>query len=197
MNLDVQVLEWRKKLLQDASDTSFGWAGILFFVPGVNLIATPILIAKGVKKDEQLVAVKEEVDLVYRAVQVVELSLVPSIDEFINSLVKICGFFNDLANELSILAGNHQENARITHYKKIKAKADEIVKACRYYMCKIPDCETNLRAIPNKHDKNYVQEWLLRKRINTEIDNNDEVTLAYWGIKLFASDEKLINLIAN
>lgn len=195
MDLETQWLEWRQQSLVDASEKNFGWAGILFFVPGVNLIATPILIAKGIKKDEEAIAAAEEVSLVYKAVQVIESSLVPSIDEFIKSLAAICGFFNILANELTILAENHhQENTRRTHYKKIKAKADEIVKACRYYMSQIPDCETNLRAIPDKYDKNYVQEWLSRKRVSTETSNN-ELPLAVLGRKLFASDKSLINLI--
>ncbi|CAG8495719.1 6736_t:CDS:1, partial [Acaulospora morrowiae] len=74
----------------------------------------------------------------------------------------------------------------------IRSKTSDIVNACRYYMSQIPDCETNLRAIPEKHDINYVQKWFSRSKI--EIGNK---TLSFdaWARELFLSNKRLITLV--
>jgi hypothetical protein len=59
-------------------------------------------------------------------------------------------------------------------------------------MSKIPEFETNLMAIPNNHDKNYVQEWLSKKQ--AEI-NGKQISFIEWGKTLFGSDNNIANLL--
>ncbi|RIA96559.1 hypothetical protein C1645_754584 [Glomus cerebriforme] len=192
LKLEAEEFEKRKEALLNSANQKYAWAIGLSLVPGVNLIATPILLCEGNKDIAKSIAASEEKLLAVAAIDAIRDPLCNSIDNFVKSLSKISGFFQLLTDELIFLAQNHKENPKKMHYNRIKKKSLHIVEACRQYSFRIPDSETNLRAIPETFDNNYVQEWLSRRE--AEIDN-EKLSFIKWGEKLLKSNKKLMNLI--
>ncbi|CAG8489131.1 12494_t:CDS:2 [Acaulospora colombiana] len=193
LELEVNEFEKRKKEFLKASGTKYAWAVCLILVPVVNLIATPLLISGGDKDVVRAVAASEEKLLTVAAIEAIRDPLSYSIENFVKSITKIAGFFQLLTDELTMLAQDHQEKPKKMHYERVKRKASPIIEACRLYSLRAPDSETNLQAIPENFDKNYVQEWLSKRETNID---NETLSFFKWGKRLFTSNKKLVDMLA-
>jgi hypothetical protein len=63
--------------------------------------------------------------------------------------------FSASDDELKITVIVNNDNSK-ENYNKIRNNTSIINMACRTYLSKIPDVETNLEAIQDDYDKNYV-----------------------------------------
>jgi len=90
-----------------------------------------------------------------------------------------------------MLSKDHKNDPKKMHYLRIKAKAKTIVSSCNSFISTIPDCKTNLDTIPDKYDRNYVQEWLSKK----QVEGQEDKSLSSWGMELFESDNDMIAIL--
>ena len=87
---------------------------------------------------------------------------------------------------------NFKDKRIEVHFKVIKKRSTSLASACRFFMSKIPEFETNLMVIPNNHNQNYVQEWLSKKQIDI---NGKKKTFIELGKEWFGSNNAVANLL--
>ncbi|CAG8634005.1 2512_t:CDS:1 [Paraglomus occultum] len=191
LDLETKALNEKEQRLRNKVETDYAWALRLLFVPVVGAKAREILSKKRDSVIQEANAAASERDIAAAASSVIKGPLLEAINSFIDRITKIAEFFQVLTNELVMLANNQQENPRKMHYIRVRAKAEIIIDACRLYMSRIPDSETNLRAIPDNYDKNYVQQWLSTEHVEV---NGTPTSFLTWGQLLFGKNNKLKHL---
>ena len=153
---ETKIYEQKKKELIKSSDVRLKWAIGLALVPVVNVIAGPILYIKSNKDIISATAESEEKLLTVAAAEAIKGPLIMSITNLVSAFNYISGLFIALADELTKL---EDDESIAMHYKIVENKRAVIVEACDTFFSKVPDAETNLQAIPDDYDKNYVEEW--------------------------------------
>lgn len=158
---ETKVYEQKKKELIKSSNVRLKWAIGLALVPVVNVIAGPILYIKSNKDLVSAIAESEEKLLTVAAAEAIKGPLIMSITNLVSAFNYISGLFIALADELTKLGDDKLGDDELIamHYKIVENKRAVIVEACDTYFSKVPDAETNLQAIPDDYDKNYVEEW--------------------------------------
>jgi hypothetical protein len=138
------------------------WKIGLAFVPGVNLIACPLLYKsqskdmkrasehEGKSKDQQVAA------------DVVEEHLIPSLSSFIEGLKGAAGFFQIREEELKSLHGKKgMESFQREHYKLIRSNFDKMHRSFVRFYDVLPDIRTDVRALEDGDtQQNHIDEWL-------------------------------------
>ncbi|RHZ81630.1 hypothetical protein Glove_117g118 [Diversispora epigaea] len=188
LGLEANEFEESKNALLKSAKIKYCFAIGLFWLP----YAPRLFISDARKDTTKAIAASEEKLLAVAAIDAIKNSLSISIANFVKSISKIAGFFKVLTSELTMLAEDHQDAPKKMHYQRIRKKALPIVNYCRRYLSEIPESEAELLAIPENFDKNYVQEWLSKRE--AEIDN-EMITFANWGKRLFTYNKKLYRLI--
>jgi hypothetical protein len=116
----------------------------------------------------------------------------------ITTIGGITQFFGVLHQELKAFSEKHEkfkDKPIEVRFKVIKKRATLLTlfaSACRFFMSKIPEFETNLMAIPNNYNQNYVQEWLSKKQIDI---NGKKKTFIELGKEWFGSNNAVANLL--
>lgn len=155
-----------------------GWAFALAFVPGVNVIATPLLNAAAADDLAQSVAKHEQRQIVLAATKVVSTSLIPAIKHFIEGLQIIAGFFNIMRNELK--GFEKMESKKKMHYITLKKKSAEVKSGCRAFHAVLPSVKSDFAAIPSKGtDTNYVDRWLAKQKKTIEETCKQKLSLTF------------------
>ncbi|CAG8733997.1 12611_t:CDS:1, partial [Acaulospora morrowiae] len=168
---DAQFYEDQAKRLRMRANSKYSWAIGLALIPGVNLAAKPFLIDSADNDLIRSIASNEESKLAASAACIIKEVFSTSTENFTENLKTIAGFFIALKQELSILAESSSETYKESHYTEFKDAAKTIIHRCRSYTAIIPSCTTDLRAISDNSDKNYVEEW-----VSAKITENDKST---------------------
>ncbi|CAG8521576.1 7398_t:CDS:1 [Acaulospora morrowiae] len=147
---------------------------------------------KALKELCNKIAKNEEAKLAEAAARSID-ELDQSIEKFIRSVIGIKDFFNILKNDLSTLVSNPDDEQIKMHYDKCKNHANVIINNCISYISIIPYCETDLQAIPDEFDKNYVEKWFEEK--NIEI-NGQQIPLSEWGKELFVANNSASRMLS-
>jgi len=163
--------ERKKKELMNSANVKLKWAIGLALIPVINVIVGPIVYMDSRKSIINAIAESEEELLTVAAAEAIKGPLITSITTLISTFNNIAGFFNVLIIELTTICESlnriHDDNEKEllydVHYKTMKNKCMKIKEACSYYFSKTPDSMANLMAIPDDYDKNYVEEWLLKR----------------------------------
>jgi hypothetical protein len=159
VNLQAQYDKEISKLRKRAN-TNFGWAVGLSFIPIVGMIASPILFKAGCSDISEAVAKGGQQNIMYAASKSVSNTLMPALENFIEGLDRIAGFFNIMHNELRSFDDRLEDRKRL-HYMMLRSKAREIKAGCRAFHGAIPSVRTDFQAIPTEGtDENYVDRWL-------------------------------------
>ncbi|XP_033121896.1 uncharacterized protein LOC117120910 [Anneissia japonica] len=161
-------LEKKKRELEESAQTKSIWAAALFFVPVVNVVATPLLCKSA---DDDLVnSVAKNAQCVVNnaAVVVISEAMIPALAEFIGGLESIAGFFKVVEEELTTFHNRGEmamEDAKKQHYLLMKNEAKEIRQGCREFFAMIPGITTDFECIPQSgNDENYVDRWLKKQQ---------------------------------
>lgn len=158
------VYEKKKREFEDRAATKRGWAIGLAFIPGVNLIACPLLKASADSDAVEAVAKGAESKIQEAASLVVSKTLIPALKSFIDGLHKAAGFFSIVENELKTFEGKaHKglESPKTLHYTMMKKEAKEMKLICQAFFAVLPAVRTDFEAIPTEGtDQNYVDRWL-------------------------------------
>ena len=153
-----------------SSDSKQKWAIALAFVPVVNIVATPLLFNAAKKDLEESVAHQKNSGIEFAAAKVVSEVLVPALQNFIDALNQIAGFF-EVVHEAHIAfqrrgeAVSALESPKILHYKMMRSKAGEIKGHCNKFFAVLPAIRADFEAIPREGtDQNYVDRWLEKQK---------------------------------
>ncbi|XP_078366365.1 uncharacterized protein LOC144650541 [Oculina patagonica] len=168
---DLQMeFEKKKKQLEDSAETKRAWAFGLLFVPGVNVIAYPMLTASSNSDLVAAVAKGAESKIQEAASLTVSKSLIPALEAFIGGITKAAGFFSIMENELKKFEGNAYKGQqhsplKFAFYKVMKNEAKNISSICQAFYAVLPAVRTDFQAIPTEGtDQNYVDKWLEKQK---------------------------------
>jgi hypothetical protein len=148
--------------LEASANTKKSWKIRLAFVPGVNLIACPLLHFYQSKDQKQAFDHKGESRVDGAAVRAFEESLIPTQQSFVNGLCGIAVFFLKREGDLrSIQAHGANESLKEEHYKMIRNKVDRIQECYENFHDALPDIRTDIMALEDGDThNNYINEWL-------------------------------------
>ena len=156
--------EERKKKLEGRAAAKRAWAIALAFIPGVNLIASPLLASSAASDAVEAVAKGAESKIQEAASLTVGNTLIPALESFVSGLTKAAGFFSIVENELKKFEGKahkSQETPKKLHYTMMKKEAKDMKSICQGFYAMLPAVRTDFEAIPTEGtDQNYVDKWL-------------------------------------
>ncbi|XP_068753132.1 uncharacterized protein [Montipora capricornis] len=163
-----EVYEGQKEKLEAAASHKRGWALSLCWIPGVNVIAIPLLEARANSDLAEAVAKGKQAQIQEVASIVVTEALIPALQSFINGIKKAAGFFSVMEQELKTLEGNAEkakDNPKKLYYKVMSKEAKDMKSICQIFFAVLPDVRTDFLAIPTKGtDQNYVDRWLAKQK---------------------------------
>ena len=142
-------------------------AYILAFIPGVNIIACPLLKLSALGHTAQALAKTAESETLGAAALLVSQTLVPALSHFIEGLSKAAGFFQILEAELESFKQRGEascEKRLEVHYQMMKNKAGKIQLSAHEFYASLPAVRTDFDALPDfGADQNYIEKWLEEK----------------------------------
>ena len=165
-----------KEAFEKSENIKKGFAIFLVFIPGVNVIAAPLL-GLGADSDfAKAVAKEEEAEVQTTATLVVTETMIPALNHIIDGLNAAAGFFSVMTDELHSFedrARGSLEKPRLRHYKIMKNQAGEIKSISREFFAMLPGVKTDFEAIPTVGtDQNYVDKWLKQQLKKIEKERN-------------------------
>ena len=157
--------ERKKKELESKADTKRSWAVGLAFVPFVNVIASPVLLAVAESDMADAVAKGCEAKVQEAAAITVSNTLIPALKGFISGISKAAGFFSVMENELRKFSDKSDRDKKKLHFKVMKTQARDIKSLCQGFYAVIPEVRTDFLAIPTEGtDQNYIDRWLEKQK---------------------------------
>ena len=142
-------------------------AYILAFIPGVNIIACPLLKLSAQGHTAQALAKTAESETLGAAALLVSETLVPALSHFIEGLSKAAGFFQIMEEELESFKKRGEASCvkrEEVHYKMMKCKAKKIQPSAHQFYASLPAVRTDFDALPDfGADQNYIEKWLEEK----------------------------------
>ena len=182
--------EDKKQELERAARGKIDWALTLCFVPGINLIACPLLESSAKEDTVRAIAQGAESKLNEAAALVVANTLIPALSHFINGLKSAAGFFQTMEKELQTFedkAARNMESPKQLHYKVMSKKAAEMKSLCQAFYAALPDVRTDFAAIPKEGtDQNYIDKWLGKQLAELEKKRG---TVQKFMLQIFKSSE--------
>ncbi|PIK62478.1 hypothetical protein BSL78_00575 [Apostichopus japonicus] len=139
----------RKQALEKEAANSRGWAFGLAFVPGVNLIASPLLSSSANSDMAKAAKEAKQVEINKTSAFVVSDSLIPALSAFLDGLNAVAGFFNIMKEELTAFHSKG-ERAKRLHYNMMKKKAVEMKGSCKEFYAMIRLVQTDMQCIEEK-----------------------------------------------
>ncbi|XP_078344248.1 uncharacterized protein LOC144629876 [Oculina patagonica] len=166
---DLQMeFEKKKKELEVSARSKREWGIGLALVPGLNTIATPLLIASSTWDAVSAVAKGAESEIQEAASLAVSKTLIPALKAFIDGITKAAQFFSIMENELKKFestAYKGQQSPKKLFYILMNKQAKEIKPICQAFYAVLPAVRTDFLAIPTEGtDHNYVDKWLEEQR---------------------------------
>lgn len=160
-----EEFERKKKELERKAGTKRSWAVGLAFVPFVNVIASPVLLAVAESDMVDAVAKGCEAKVQEAAAITVSNTLIPALKGFISGISKAAGFFSVMENELRKFSDKSDRDKKKLHFKVMKTQARDIKSLCQGFYAVIPEVRTDFLAIPTEGtDQNYIDRWLEKQK---------------------------------
>jgi len=160
--------ERQRKELEAAASSKRGWAWALCWIPGVNLIAGPLLSASADSDLAESVAKGKQAQIAEASSITVGTVLIPALENFIDGLRKAAGFFSVMEQELRKFEGKAEkakDDPKKLYYKVMNKEAKDMKSICQIFYAVLPDVRTDFLAIPQDGtDQNYVDKWLKNQK---------------------------------
>ena len=160
--------EMQSKELEEKATHKRAWASSLAWVPGVNVIAVPLLHASASTDLAESVAKDKQAAIAEAASITVATALIPALEAFIDGLRKTAGFFSVMEQELRKFEGKAEKgknDPKKLYYKVMNKEAKDMKSICQVFYAVLPDVRTDFLAIPTEGtDQNYVDKWLEQQK---------------------------------
>ncbi|KAL9647270.1 hypothetical protein ABK040_012621 [Willaertia magna] len=190
---EVREMNERAKQLDAKAGTTKSICSMFSFVPVLGQIVAGIGIIIGNKFGSEAEAERQNAMIAAAAAKAIKEDLMIALQHFIDAMKEIAGFFAILETEIRLFADQNEkfsEDPKPVHYKLLKSKSGNISKHCYEFIKIVPDCVSNLDAIKEPFDENYVQNWFHER----QADNGKN--LFDWGKELFAKRKNLADVFA-
>lgn len=163
-----ETYEKQSKELEGIAMDRLKWAHALFFVPGVNFVAVPLLQASASTNLVESIAKSKQAEIAEAASITVAKILIPALEAFIDGLRNTAGFFSVMEQELHKFEGKAEKaknEPKELHYKVMNKQAKDMKSICQGFYAVLPDVRSDFLAIPNEGtDQNYVDKWLEQQK---------------------------------
>ena len=150
-NLEKEYQKEVARLEADAAE-SRGWAIGLSWIPIVNVIATPLLLADASSVSKKAAAAREDCKVILYTTGVTSHTLIPALGHFIDGLSVVAGFFEVILQELTSFkekGAKANDYPKMLHYSMMKKKAVEIKGCCQGFYAVLPGVHADFTAICN------------------------------------------------
>ncbi|CAG8468034.1 34545_t:CDS:1 [Gigaspora margarita] len=97
----------------------------------------------------------------------IKCHLCPPIENFIEALNKIVGFYNSLKENINMLVDLFEKPNTIIVYNKFVRKAKSIEKNCNDHMKTVPTWVTDLKSIGNDDSQEYIERWIFIRKVSS------------------------------
>ena len=156
--------EKKTKQFENKATYRYMWANFLAFIPGVNLIAYPLLKLSADEYYAQALAMAAESETQKAAALVVSETLIPALSQFIEGLCKAAGFLQTLEEELESPENSREADCEKVYFRMMKSNAKRIQPSVYKFYASLPTVRADFNAIPDEGtDQNYIEEWLNEK----------------------------------
>ena len=163
-----ETYEKQSKELEGIAMDRLKWAHALFFVPGVNFVAVPLLQASASTNLVESIAKSKQAEIAEAASITVAETLIPALEKFIDGLRSTAGFFSVMEQELRKFEGKAEKaknEPKKLYYKVMNKQAKDMKSICQGFYAVLPDVRSDFLAIPNEGtDQNYVDKWLEQQK---------------------------------
>ncbi|CAH3036915.1 unnamed protein product, partial [Porites lobata] len=163
-----ETYEKQSKELEGIAMDRLKWAHALFFVPGVNFVAVPLLQASASTNLVESIAKSKQAEIAEAASITVAKILIPALEAFIDGLRNTAGFFSVMEQELHKFEGKAEKaknEPKKLYYKVMNKQAKDMKSICQGFYAVLPDVRTDFFAIPTEGtDQNYVDKWLEQQK---------------------------------
>lgn len=176
---------------RNSADTKRNWAIGLSFIPIVGAIASPILLSKSNSDCVEATAAAEEAQLAVNATFVIQDCLAGAIDEYVNAMEIFASTFQLLAGEIAGFLKNldkFKDTEKAAFYKMCNKKAKTVANASDKYLSTAIEAESDLAALPEVDDENYVQKWLETHRAEEGRSFKDRLKALEKGLPKMLTD---------
>ena len=161
-----------KEKLEAICEKKYIFATALFFIPIIGQIACYFLCRSAKNSSAMASAANANAEMVCYAKFTVKGVLCKALENFINGVARLAGFFEELEMDLKTITnkGNEAKSAEQNmrekkwHYEMMKERAGKVRSSCGALIRMIPNVRTDFLTIPREgYDKNYVDSWLEEK----------------------------------
>ena len=163
-----ETYQRQSKELEGIAMDRLKWEYALFFVPGVNFIAVPLLQASASTNMVESIAKSKQAEIAEAASITVAETLIPALEKFIDGLRSTAGFFSVMEQELRKFEGKAEKaknEPKKLYYKVMNKQAKDMKSICQGFYAVLPDVRTDFFAIPTEGtDQNYVDKWLEKQK---------------------------------
>ncbi len=109
--------EMEKKKFETTANEKMAWALTLWWIPGINLVAYPLLKSIANENTAKAIAKGAQSQLNEAAALVVANTLIPALSNFIDGLKEAAGFFQVMEKELQSFEGKEGKKMnRLSNY---------------------------------------------------------------------------------
>ena len=158
----------QSKELEEKASNKIEWANSLFFIPGVNFIAVPLLHVIARTDLVESTAKKKQAKIAEAASITVAKALIPALEGFMTGLRNAASFFSVMEQELRKFeskAEKAESEPKKLYYKVMNKQAKGMKSTCQVFYAVLPDVRTDFLAIPTEGtDQNYVDKWLEQQK---------------------------------
>ena len=158
----------QSKELEEQAISKREWAHSLLYVPGVNLVAYPLLCVSASMDLVESIAKNKQAEIAEAASITVAEALIPALEEFMTGLRNAAAFFSVMEQELrkfETKAEKAKSEPKKLYYKVMNKQAKGMKSTCQVFYAVLPDVRTDFLAIPTEGtDQNYVDKWLEQQK---------------------------------
>ena len=191
-----------KERMEAVCDKKYRYAAALLFIPVIGLIAYYFLCKSAETSSAMALAANANAEMACYAKGTVKGVLCEALENFINGVARLAGFFEELEMDLKTITskGNEAKSAEQNmrekkwHYEMMKGRAGKMRSSCGALIRMIPGVRTDFMTIPREgYDKNYVDGWLEEKlnqnKISLHVLKNMKGASRFLSGRLFGAVE--------
>ena len=163
-----ETYQRQSKELEEKAIYKREWAHSLLYVPGLNLVAYPLLYLSASVDLVESIAKNKQAEIAEAASITVAEALIPALEEFMTGLRNAASFFSVMKQELRKFeskAEKAKSEPKKLYYKVMNKQAKGMKSTCQVFYAVLPDVRTDFLAIPTEGtDQNYVDKWLEQQK---------------------------------
>lgn len=161
-----EEMERKKMELENSVEKQKQWAFYLLFVPGINIIASPLLYVRTNIDERRAEAEGHETKINRSALAMVDETMIPFLDIFTHSLNAVAGSCKVIEQDILSFEGKTKKVMKLhqeMHYKVMKRQSTEIKQNCTAFLNMIRKVRCDFQSMQRTSLDRSQKIWLNRQ----------------------------------